>query len=256
MKSLKTIFVLLTAIALFSSCQKEFDSASLPVGTPSDSSSETVSFKVKTYTEDVTSFSQHSATTYNLTYDTRDRIISIISVSSPGDKFVYEYTNNTFSVDLYNLNQLSIHSNYFINSLSLVDSSFQYNDTNDTMTEKYLYNSVKQLIQLEEYDYSTQTGAVLSNSHYYIYDNNGNMLKDSTANAIITYEYYDDLLDNLLMGTSYSRPNKNLVKTTTYTEGGIAVTINHTYTFDNYNRQTSEKAVASNGDVVIKSYIY
>ena len=255
MKSIKTAVALFIAIAIFSSCQKGFDTASLPVGMP-DSSLETVSFKVKTYTEDITSSSQHSATTFNLTYDTRDRIISIISVSSPGDKFVYEYTNNTFSVDIYNLNQLSIHSNYFINSLSLVDSSFQYDDTNDTTTEKYLYNSAKQLIQLEEYDYSMQTGAVLLDSHYYLYDNNGNMLKDSTANAIITYKYYDNLLDNLLMGSPYSRPNKNLVKTTTYTEGGITTTLNQTYTFDDYNRQTSEKAVASNDDVVIKSYTY
>jgi len=252
MKSIKSAFVLFIAAITFSSCEKEFNYMITPSGSPSNS----MSSKVKAYTEDVASSSGHSVTTFNLSYDTKDRITSLISATLPGDKFVYQYTNNSFSVDIYNSNQLSIHSVYFINSLSLVDSSIQYNDTKDTMTEKYLYNSGKQLIKLQEYDYSTPAGPVLSSIHYHSYDNSGNLLKDSAANAVINYAYYNDLPDNLSMGQAYSQRNKNLVKTTTYTEGSTTETINHTYTFDNYNRLLTEKATAGSGEVVTKSYTY
>lgn len=254
MKSIKTTFALFIAMAIFSSCQKEFNG--LSSGEPSSSPANSASSKVKTYTEDVASLLEHTVTTFNVSYDNENRLASLISVTSPGDKFIYQYLNNTFSVDIYNSNQLSIHSVYFINSLSLVDSSWQYNDTQDTMTEKYLYNSGNQLIQQKEYDYASEIGSVLSDVHYYSYDDNGNLLKDSTASAVTSYEYYNDLLDNLSMGSVYSRRNKNLVKKTTYSDGSIIESTAHTYTFDNYSRQTSEKAAASTGEVVVKSYTY
>src|SRR5947208_6941337 len=132
----------------FDSCQKQTD-------TPSSSQS----FKIKTYTEDVTSASYHSVITYNLTYDSQNRLISVESTTSPGDKFVYSYPQqNLFQMDLYNSNLLSIHEDFYLNSFSYVDSTFQYNDTNDSTTEKYVYNSAKQLIERREYFYQSTTG--------------------------------------------------------------------------------------------------
>ena len=57
----------------------------------------------------------------------------------PGVKQVYKYNvDGSFSLDLYDDGtNLSIHENFFLNSSKLVDSTFQYDDTQDTTTEKY-----------------------------------------------------------------------------------------------------------------------
>jgi hypothetical protein len=258
MKSTRHSFILLIVLTLLSSCQKEFgysNSSSDPVpGTPAGSASS----KVKTYTEDYTSSSsEHEIVTFNLSYDERDRIKSMISAASPGDKFVYNYDSaNTFTMDIYNSNQLSIHAVFFINSLSLRDSSLQYNEMQDTTTGKYLYNSSKQLVGQKEYSYTSEGGSVLETSHEYSYDSVGNLLKEISGDNVTTYTYYTDLTDNVTMGQQYITLNKNLVKTTTYTEGRDTYTLTHTYTFDDLKRLTSEKIVSDAGDIIVKSYTY
>ena len=256
MKRIWIAFVLLIATAVFSSCQKEFAFSDSPSNLPSASPSGSTLDKVKTYTEDLTASGEHTVMTYDLAYDEKGRVTSMTSVSTAGDKFVYDYsTDNSFSLDIYNSSKVSIHVVYFLNSLSLVDSSFQYNDNKDTSTEKYLYNA-RQLDKLEQFEYVTDAGQVLADVHSYSYDLYGNMLQDSTSNSVKSYEYYDNLVDNLSMGVSFFRKNKNLVKRTTYTEGGSSETSDHTYTFDSLNRITSEKEVLSTGDVVIRRYTY
>jgi hypothetical protein len=182
----------------------------------------------------------------------------MISASSPGDKFIYQYnSNNTYTLDLYNSNILSIHEVFFINSsLSLFDSTFQYNDTKDSSTEKYIYDSNKQLVTLKQYYYSAVNGAVLWNTHNYSYDTYGNMIQDTDNTTTVSYTYYGNLLNTLLIGSVYETQNKYLVKTTSFQSGGNIIAINYTYTFDSSNRVTSQKAVASNGDVIIKTYTY
>ncbi|MGN6530796.1 MAG: hypothetical protein ACTHK0_03455, partial [Ginsengibacter sp.] len=138
----------------------------------------------------------------------------------------------------------------------LVDSTFQYNDTQDTMTEKYTYNANRQLILLKQYDYGKLTGAELFSQEKYEYDNNGNMVKMTDNYSVTTYEYYPDLLNNLTLGTPYFQMAKNLVKTTKVNEGGDVETLNHVYTFDDNKRITSETVTASSGAVVVKSYTY
>jgi len=113
---------------LFFSCKKNADNTS-----PAASS------LPKTYTEAITSsVLGNSTTTYNLTYDANNRIISVTSASSAGSRFTYQYnSNNTYTMDLYNSNVLSVHELFFINNLSFVDSTFQYDNTHDSTTEKY-----------------------------------------------------------------------------------------------------------------------
>ena len=252
MKTIKVVFALFITLLSFS-CQKEIASDS---SSSSGANSGSSLFLVKTYTEDVTSSSiGHSVTTYNLTYDASGRLLSMVSASSSGDKFVYRYnSNNTFTMDIYNSNVVSIHSVFFINSFSLVDSIFKYNDTKDTSTSKYLYNSSKQLVKQKEYDYTTARGAVLYNTYNYEYDSNGNAIKESDNSSVKTYDYYSNLTNNLSLGLIYFSPNKNLLKTTTYTSGGQTETLNHTYTFNSNNRLSTEKIVASSGDVFIRTY--
>lgn len=245
----------IAAIIFFSSCQKELspDTATTPNGGTGSSSN-----KIKTYTEDVTVSGSHSSITLNINYDGSNRITSMVSATSAGDKFVFEYpASNTFNMDLYNSNVLSIHEQYLLNSFSFLDSTFQYNDTHDTMTEKYFYNASKQLVKLNEYDYSKSTGAVLWNSHTYTYDANGSTITDTDLSSVTTYDYYTNLAYNFSFLSLGMPQPKFFVKTTKITSGGSTETYDHTYKFDSSNRLTTETITdASTGDTVIKTYTY
>lgn len=241
-------------VLIFSSCQKEITGivsratdTTGTVGTPGDS------FLVKTYTEDLKSSAGNLSSKFNLSYDANNRIISLVSSTNAGDKFVYQYGVNNYSLEIYNSNVLSIHGDFFLNSNQLLDSNVQYNDTRDTTIEKYTYNAAKQLTQSMEYEIK-QSVATLIDKTLYEYDANGNVSKESSSNGETTYTY-TGLLNTLYTGQVYSNQNKFLIKTTVIAGAG-GVTINHTYTFDSLNRLTSEKAVSSNGDVVTRTYTY
>lgn len=254
-KSIQQIFVAAVVILILSSCQKE---ATNDIDTSTQNPSTNLT-KVKTYTEDATSNGGHYVETFNLTYDGNNRLLSLISTSNPGNKLVYQYNaDNTYTMDIYEGGVLSIHELFFVNNLPFVDSTLQFDaPRKDTTTEKYIYNSNKQLVTLKEYDYSKATGSTLLNQVNYQYDNAGNQVKELHKTATITYDYYPDRLNNLFVGLIYFQQSKNLLKTTTYiVPGALNEVINHTYTFDSSDRVTSEKAVDSNGDVSIKSYTY
>ncbi len=240
---------------LFSSCQKE-----LTIDLPSSGSTPTAtnSLKVKTYSEYVGSNSSQQvlSDSFNLTYDSKDRLTSAISIIHPG-KFTYTYnTNNTYTMDLYVGNTLSIHELFLLNSFSLVDSSIQVNETRDTTTEKYIYNSNKQLVTRKMFFYSSGTPHITT--YNYSYDANGNVINETSdqSSTVTTYEYYLDKLNDINRGELYFYRNKNLTKTTVITSGSSAITAQHTYTFDSINRQIEEKIVINNGSTAIKKYTY
>jgi len=246
MKDIRIFLAALFIALVFFSCKKD-----------SGNNSGSSFYRPKTYTETITSsVLGNSSTTYNLTYDANNRIVSLAPASSSGNKFIYQYSNNTYTMDLYNSNVLSIHEVYFINNLSLVDSTFQYNDTNDSTTEKYFYNSSKQLVKLNEYSYSKVSGGQLTNTHNYSYDNAGNVILDVDNSSTRSYTYYSNLKNTLSLGQSYFPQTLNLAKTTTYSSGGTTITNNQTYTFDSSNRLSTEKDVLSTGDIAMKTYTY
>lgn len=239
----------LTTIAFFTffiSCQKE----------SSSSSSSSSKNKIKSYTEDVTSsVLGHYVETFNIAYDNNDRVVSVTSATTPGNKFVYQYPGGTqYTMDIYEANAITLHVTNFINSsLSLVDSSFQYNDTQDSSTQKFIYNANKQLIKEYDYDYSKSTGSVLSDINDFTYDNNGNCIKEKNSNTETSLKY-DTIIPNTLYAGLIYLPMDKQLPTSESTVGGS--TINHTYTFDSDKRVISDKAVYSTGDVVIRSYTY
>ena len=157
-----TLFAAVAAVMVaVSSCQKETDyNDPLP----------TESLKIKTYTEDVrSSIFGNSVTTYNLTYDGNDRVTNMTDASNPGNKFVWAYPSSSkFTLDLFNDNIFELHVDYFLNSHSLIDSSFQYNNTSDTSTEKYIYNPAHQLTKLYEYDYYGNGPELWNTDHLYV----------------------------------------------------------------------------------------
>lgn len=246
MKITKTLLPLIV-ILVFTSCKKEKSSTDNPP----------ISSKVKTYTEHIDYGGGYTDNvTLNITYDADGRIISATSASSSGDRFEYKYAAGNFTMDLYNSDVFSIHEVFFLNSKSLIDSTLQYNDTNDSTTEKYFYNNADQLITVKEYDYSKATGAILSNTTHYTYDNKGNVIKMTDDYSVTTYDFYADLKNNLVFGTPYEQVNKNLVKTTISSSGGTSITSNHVYTFDASNRISTETITFDSGEVATRTYTY
>ncbi|MDB5277454.1 MAG: hypothetical protein JWR61_2409 [Ferruginibacter sp.] len=126
----KNLFILLmvTGVGLLGSCKKENSTKSQSTG----------GLKVKTYTENIVSSSLGNLiSTYNLGYDDSDRIISVTSATSAGDKFLFSYPSaGKYSVDIYNGNVLSIHSDAYTNIAGFIDSTFQYNNSRDFSSEK------------------------------------------------------------------------------------------------------------------------
>ena len=252
MKSFTLFAAAAMVVVALSSCQKETNSNNpLPAQ----------SLKIKTYTENVTSaVFGNSVTTYNLSYDGSDRLVSLVDAANPGNKFIYAYPSSSkYTLDLFADNIFELHVDYFLNSNSLIDSSFQYNNTSDSSTEKYIYNPAHQLIKLYEYDYYGN-GPELWNTTTYTYDGAGNLLKSEDIDDFVyTYEYYTDKLYLMPQLIPITVPNQkaNLLKKVTLTESGtVQGSATSTYTFDGKDRISTERIDYSDGDVVIKTYTY
>ncbi len=236
-------------ILSFSSCKKD-NSTGSSTG-PSNA-------LPKTYSENVTSpGSATQSATFNLSYDGNNRLVGIVPVTLPGVKTLYKYNvDGSFSLDLYDDGTtLSIHENFFLNSDKLVDSTFQYDDSQDTTTEKYFYNSSKQLIAYKEYNYSKQDGSTITNVATYEYDANGNETKATDYNGVTTYTY-TTYPYSVYGAPDYFAHDKNLVSTTSYNSGGSIENVTDTYTFDSSNRLITDTAVSSLGITVVKTYTY
>lgn len=214
--------------------------------------------KVKSYSENFTSSSENLSSVFNINYDANDRIISVVSMSRPGDKFLFNYdSEDHYTMDLYNGGSINIHEEFFLKN-SRIDSTFQYDDSMDSTSEKYIYNSINQLIKIEEYD--VDNGPELSNTTTYTYDADGNVAKASDSNGKIeTFDYYPGLLNVMPLTSPYMlfSGKANLVKTDAITSNGSPVaTIISTYTFDSYNRISMITQTATDGSSVVKAFTY
>jgi hypothetical protein len=239
------------ALVILSSCKKDKQPDTNPTLN-----------KVKTYTESISSANAGTITaTYNLDYDANNRIISVTQAEIPGNKFSFSYTSATkYSMDLFVANALSVHEDFFLNSNALPDSTFQYNDTEDTTTEKYLYNSDHQLITLKEYEYSKSYGSQIDNITTYTYDSDGNVVKTTdTNNQIETFDYYPDLVYPMPFTNPALNPAKamNLVKTHKVTSNGYLVgSASYVYTFDNNKRISTITQTLDDGTVAVQTFTY
>lgn len=237
-------------VIVFTSCQKE-----------SADKLTTHSLKVKTYTEDVTSsYWGNSVTTYNLSYDSGDRLVNLADAANPGNKFVFAYPSSSkYSMDIFNNNVKDLHVDYLLNSQSLIDSSFQYNNTGDTLTEKYIYNAARQLTTLHQYDYSVITGANLWKTTSYTYDGGGNMIKSEDSDQTSTYEYYTDkvyLMPQLMPMLAASQKASLLKKVTLSVNGNVLGSTSNTYTFDSKDRISTIRYDYSDGTMATRTFTY
>ena len=255
MKLNPNILLSFCTIIMFSSCQKD---------KPTDTNTSTD--KVKSYTETITVPGQSNiVATYNMDYDANNRITHVTQSEIPGNKFSFSYPSETkYSMDLFEAGTLSIHEDFFLNSHSLPDSTFQYNDEEDTTTEKYLYNSDNQLITLKEYEYSSNYGSEIDNITTYTYNSDGNLAKATdTNNQVETFEYYPDLvyampLTNPFLSKGINSTKKaNLLKTHTVMSNGFLVGKSESsYTFDSKKRISTITQTLDDGTVAIQAFTY
>jgi hypothetical protein len=244
---MKKALLLVAVVLFFYSCKKDNQQTNSSNSLP------------KTLREDVRSGGSIQIATYNLSYDANGRLTTLASIPEPAvTKFVYQYPSAAlYTLDLYSSNVLSIHENLWLNASSFLDSTYQYNDTNDTTTEKYLYNPAGQLVELKSYIFS-YTGAVPDVTTDYVYDANGNMVKSTDDQGeIITYTYYTDLVYNFSMGKAFLPQTKNFIKTSTFENGGSPELTTHFYTFDGSNRLVKDSSSTPDLSLTaVKSYTY
>src|SRR5579862_6035311 len=152
--------------------------------------------KLKLYIEDLSQTPANEIDTFTVSYDGENRITALTGSKI---KTVYTYGQSSFTLDLYDLSTLSIHEIFYLNSQMYVDSTFQYDNTNDTTTEKYTYSG-SMLTGLTTYDYTAAGGAQFYTQDQYVYDNNGNVTTDTQTDqygnlTITTYTYGSQLMN-------------------------------------------------------------
>lgn len=215
--------------------------------------------KLKSYSETLISSYENTSVTFNVTYDNQDRITMLASASGASgnnDKIAFSFSNNNYAMDMYSGGTLLIHEDFYLKN-DLIDSTFQYNDTQDTTTEKYFYNAAKQLTKMLEYEWDN--GPELDVTTLYNYDANGNVIKSTDSyHVITTYEYYEDKVNNVpvLFPNQLTKSVSLMKKQTVNYGGGDIETIDYTYTFDSKSRIATVTQVASDGSTLVQTFTY
>jgi hypothetical protein len=245
---IKHLFAGLFILCLFASCKKN---------SGSDSSGN--ANKLKSYIEDVQIGSSHVTDTFAVAYDNDNRIIS---VTSPNLGFVYTYSDKSFTLDLYENGQLSIHEIAWLNSIPYVDSTFQFDNIGDTTTEGYIYTG-NQLTRETIYSYSNGV-ATIDTRDDYTYDNSGNVIKDvqtdgqGNVNTIFTYTYTNKPMNVKISPIYYAPASKYLPATQQHSNGtgNPTASVIYSYVFDSSGRLTKETDLINNSEVDTKTFIY
>lgn len=247
MKYPKLLLTLFGATILFHSCSKE--------KSPENNNNNS---KVKSYTEAIASSNFNFSMTYHLSYDGKNRITAITPEGSSDSKISFTYqSNERYSMELYNSGNLEIKQDYFLRN-SLLDSTIQYNNSKDTMSEKYYYDANKRLVSKIEFEHDS--GPFATNSIQFTYDEAGNMVKSTDSDRNIeTFEYYPDLVYAMPVTAPFFEniQKSRLIKSSNLTRNGTVLKSSvSTYTFDSKDRISTITETLSDGTVLTKSFTY
>jgi hypothetical protein len=240
-----SLYILLLIVAA-SSCKK-------------DSAGDNASHKVKSYTEDITQIGGRHVETFTVNYDDQGRITTVQSTNRPGHRMVYQYSaENSFTFDKIEDNKVTYHSINFVNSQSLIDSTWWYNNMNDTSASKFIYDADKKLVKQKQYliKFEYLPYPVLYNSIIYQYDLKGTLVKESDSYYETSYAYDKELKNTVQLEPFYFPFKEQLPSHTYSTRLGTTYETKHTYTFDDHKRVVSEKQERNDGKVIIMSYMY
>jgi YD repeat-containing protein len=149
-----------------------------------------------------------------------------------------------------------------MNNNSDEDSSYYYDNTNDTTWQKftYTYNSNNRISISKDVEVISTNGVQNAKTITinYTYDANGNIASEQDNNGNLNiYDYYTDLKSTPLITSPVKAYYGNYIKDVTTYEGNKTAIDLFYYTFDNKNRLISVKEVSSNGTVtLLTSYTY
>lgn len=262
MKTFQDVFFAITVVLCFTACTKE---VSVEQNNNTDPATNATADRVKTYRETRTSPTLGNWDILStLSYDSKGRLISMISDQTPQFKMIYSYpANNKVAMEMMRGQDLLIHEDFYLNSNSLIDSTFQYNDTQDSTTEKYIYSPNGQISRIREYSYSRLSPPVLQETTVFTYDANGNCIKQykQSSGETTNFEYYNNLVYKLPNITPPINPFNNkklpLTKKKIFDLGGGSnITSDLTYTFDSKDRISTIKESYSEGTVVTMTFTY
>lgn len=244
MKIYLQLIICLAILSGIFSCQKS------PTG---NSTNPPVSYKIKTYSEDAVRNGTHTKDTFNLSYNANNQLVLFQSKSNPGNKIVFTYVSSTsYTQDFYTNNVLSIHLVSFLKN-NLVDSISQ-DDTGYKSSNKFIYNSLNQLITSKDFENNQLTLTTT-----YTYDGAGNMVKQTDTNGnVVERTYYTDQPDFIEFLIPYFKTSVNLVKTEKSSNASVGYVQNatHTYIFDSQKRVVTETVIADNNESVVKGFTY
>lgn len=218
--------------------------------------------KLKTYIEDARNTPANILDTFDIVYDTQDRIVSVTGRAT-GLRFLYSYQPTNYITDIKVVDHLIIRDVSFLNAGGWTDSTFQTNDEKDSSATRLIYNLNHQVTEERLYVYTTETGSVPDGNNYYEYDANGNVVKytEKTATgqtiSVTSYTYNSYQNTVFLTPPNHPLPYKNLPLTKSiYYPGSDTESSAYEYTYDSNNNVISEKETGSDGSFVIKKYIY
>ena len=198
----------------------------------------TATNKVKKYTSENITSTSHTFDTFNISYDSQERILSIIGKNSRSN---YQYSNGYYAIDTYDGTVLRSHQGFYINSNSLVDSSIEVSNIVGHQTAKYYYNAAGKPELIKYYSGS--------DNHYFFYNSNDDLsdeiVKDIAGATKYSFQYGHSGIEgiNPFPELYFREKSKHLVTSMTLLNpSGTSSTTNFSYTLDSINRITSQTA--------------
>jgi hypothetical protein len=266
----KTLLTTIVFLSLFAACKKNNDSPA-PAGGGGSNTDTTHNgsgggpsgptyLKLKMYVEETHSSGINRVDTFYVNYDDQGRLTGLVGTTL---KFVYTYNGNiSLTQDILQNGNLNIHAAYFLKG-SMIDSTWQYNNTHDTSIDKYTYTNGLMTADMY-YHFTTARGSWLWTRTDYAYDDSSNMTKivetDSIGrvNSTILYTYTNKPLLARTTPASFPMVSRNLPATAKYLDnlGNVDANITYTYEFDSSGRMTKQTATDVSGLVAVKDYYY
>jgi hypothetical protein len=143
-----------------------------------------------------------------------------------------------------------------------VDSTWQYNNSQDTTTESYKYTG--SLLTTKTTFFYSDGKPYVDTKEVFTYDGNGNCIKNVTNDSsgivqtIETFTYTNKPYQLLENQTYFPIQAKNLPASLSLTDGSGSPMGSATiaYVFDSSGRVIKQTLTTDSGDIVIKSYVY
>lgn len=257
MKQKFIFLILITSTVLFLSCSKEKTAPETPEENPEEIPDVNAG-RLKSYTRNIKNSGGNTLSTYNLSYDDKNRISTITVPEDPRFKIVFKY----HTADLYSREEqrdgvITEKRDFYLKN-SRLDSVTAFIKIKDTTSGKYQYNDKNQLSRVDYYSHYMGPQHFLT--ELYNYDASGKLINYAGGANNFTFEYHADLVYDLpVTEPVFPSPKKsNLLKRKTIIRDGTIISsdVQFAYTFDSKNRILTKIETALNGEITTYTYSY